>query len=144
DLSGAWADLRIITRFQELAGSRLLSLTRCVVSLHKKWGWVTISSSDAGWSSLAARRAHNPKVTGSNPVPATRFKTARSPSDRAVFLRASPVAFVFFVFASCAAAKIPITGRTNAAPPDRQLCVSLKSVQADIAIIFRVKLRPWP
>ena len=30
----------------------------------------------AGWSSLEARRAHNPKVTGSNPVPATR--TARS------------------------------------------------------------------
>ena len=28
--------------------------------------------SDAGWSSLAARRAHNPKVTGSNPVPATK------------------------------------------------------------------------
>ncbi len=25
----------------------------------------------AGWSSTAARRAHNPKVTGSNPVPAT-------------------------------------------------------------------------
>ena len=25
----------------------------------------------AGWSSLEARRAHNPKVTGSNPVPAT-------------------------------------------------------------------------
>ena len=25
---------------------------------------------DAGWSSLEARRAHNPKVTGSNPVPA--------------------------------------------------------------------------
>ena len=29
------------------------------------------AESDAGWSSLAARRAHNPKVTGSNPVPAT-------------------------------------------------------------------------
>ena len=28
-------------------------------------------SSDAGWSSLAARRAHNPKVVGSNPAPAT-------------------------------------------------------------------------
>lgn len=26
---------------------------------------------DAGWSSPVARRAHNPKVTGSNPVPAT-------------------------------------------------------------------------
>ena len=27
----------------------------------------------AGWSSTVARRAHNPKVTGSNPVPATNF-----------------------------------------------------------------------
>ena len=27
----------------------------------------------AGWSSLAARRAHNPKVGGSNPSPATNF-----------------------------------------------------------------------
>ena len=27
----------------------------------------------AGWSSLAARRAHNPKVVGSNPTPATTF-----------------------------------------------------------------------
>ena len=26
--------------------------------------------SDAGWSSLVARRAHNPKVAGSNPAPA--------------------------------------------------------------------------
>ena len=29
------------------------------------------SSIDAGWSSLVARRAHNPKVVGSNPAPAT-------------------------------------------------------------------------
>jgi hypothetical protein len=29
-------------------------------------------STDAGWSSLAARRAHNPKVRGSNPLPATK------------------------------------------------------------------------
>src|ERR1700759_3070484 len=28
-------------------------------------------STGAGWSSLAARRAHNPKVVGSNPTPAT-------------------------------------------------------------------------
>ena len=27
---------------------------------------------DAGWSSLVARRAHNPKVVGSNPAPATK------------------------------------------------------------------------
>src|SRR6185437_4736281 len=29
-----------------------------------------ISDTDAGWSSLVARRAHNPKVAGSNPAPA--------------------------------------------------------------------------
>ena len=28
----------------------------------------------AGWSSLVARRAHNPKVAGSNPAPATLLK----------------------------------------------------------------------
>jgi putative endonuclease len=28
---------------------------------------------DAGWSSLVARRAHNPKVAGSNPAPAILF-----------------------------------------------------------------------
>ena len=31
------------------------------------------SHSDAGWSSLVARRAHNPKVAGSNPAPATKY-----------------------------------------------------------------------
>ena len=36
------------------------------------------SKSSAGWSSLAARRAHNPKVRGSNPLPATR---SRNPVD---------------------------------------------------------------
>jgi len=30
---------------------------------------------DAGWSSLVARRAHNPKVRGSNPLPATKAIT---------------------------------------------------------------------
>ena len=30
-----------------------------------------LCNTDAGWSSLVARRAHNPKVAGSNPAPAT-------------------------------------------------------------------------
>ena len=30
-------------------------------------------NSNAGWSSLEARRAHNPKVVGSNPAPAILF-----------------------------------------------------------------------
>ena len=29
---------------------------------------------DAGWSSLVARRAHNPEVAGSNPAPATMYQ----------------------------------------------------------------------
>src|SRR5256885_1660630 len=29
-----------------------------------------LDTSDAGWSSLVARRAHNPEVVGSNPTPA--------------------------------------------------------------------------
>ena len=36
----------------------------------------------AGWSSLAARRAHNPKVAGSNPAPATNpYTGARAEHD---------------------------------------------------------------
>ena len=41
--------------------------------LHKMFGYFTMDSLVAGWSSLAARRAHNPKVAGSNPAPATTF-----------------------------------------------------------------------
>jgi hypothetical protein len=37
---------------------------------------------DAGWSSLVARRAHNPKVAGSNPAPATREVAGQSLPSR--------------------------------------------------------------
>ena len=41
----------------------------------------------AGWSSLVARRAHNPKVVGSNPAPATRhIKKASSINLLGAFL----------------------------------------------------------
>ena len=39
--------------------------------LHQKDACTMGGSTGAGWSSLAARRAHNPKVVGSNPTPAT-------------------------------------------------------------------------
>ena|GEM_PF-1792493 len=32
-----------------------------------------VEAPDAGWSSLVARRAHNPKVVSSNLAPATNF-----------------------------------------------------------------------
>jgi hypothetical protein len=38
---------------------------------------IRVAQRDAGWSSLVARRAHNPKVVGSNPAPAT--KSIRRP-----------------------------------------------------------------
>ena len=41
--------------------------------------------SDAGWSSLVARRAHNPKVRGSNPLPATK-QDQRSAEMQAFFV----------------------------------------------------------
>ncbi len=37
----------------------------------------------AGWSSLAARRAHNPKVVGSNPTPATKIRSMQFRSLKA-------------------------------------------------------------
>src|SRR5690554_5752456 len=41
----------------------------------------------AGWSSLVARRAHNPKVVGSNPAPATNIlKSLDASSFRAFFM----------------------------------------------------------
>jgi hypothetical protein len=40
---------------------------------------VGLCTADAGWSSSVARWAHNPEVTGSNPVPATTKALVRSP-----------------------------------------------------------------
>ena len=54
------------------------------VGSHFKSGKPTLTSYlDAGWSSPVARQAHNLKVTGSNPVPATKHtKTARHKAGR--------------------------------------------------------------
>ena len=41
----------------------------------------------AGWSSLVARRAHNPKVVGSNPAPATKFYALRGVAREAPVYR---------------------------------------------------------
>src|SRR3954451_3667812 len=42
---------------------------------HQRPGPQQYVGHDAGWSSPVARQAHNLKVTGSNPVPAPKFKT---------------------------------------------------------------------
>ncbi len=47
-------------------------------ALYKPGCGAKILFRDAGWSSLVARRAHNPKVAGSNPAPATSGPAKRS------------------------------------------------------------------
>src|SRR6201985_320333 len=49
-----------------------------------------LGSSGAGWSSLAARRAHNPKVVGSNPTPATNDRSKQSPHKAGFLFFRSP------------------------------------------------------
>ena len=44
--------------------------------------YVGAQSIDAGWSSLVARWAHNPKVAGSNPAPATKTKNPGTEETR--------------------------------------------------------------
>ena len=41
----------------------------------------------AGWSSLVARRAHNPEVVGSNPAPATKNLQLVGLADELFLLR---------------------------------------------------------
>ena len=48
-----------------------------------------LAEHDAGWSSSVARRAHNPEVIGSNPVPATK-KHQVKPGYGEIRDRASP------------------------------------------------------
>ena len=38
----------------------------------------------AGWSSLVARRAHNPEVVGSNPTPATNLQMKKDTNNEIV------------------------------------------------------------
>lgn len=53
-----------------------------------EFGKLTLTSIvDAGWSSPVARQAHNLKVTGSNPVPATRYQ--KRPASRGPFCYAA-------------------------------------------------------
>ena len=38
----------------------------------------------AGWSSLVARRAHNPEVVGSNPTPATNLQMKKDTNNEII------------------------------------------------------------
>ena len=52
---------------------------------------------NAGWSSSEARRAHNPKVAGSNPAPATKLDSVEPPYQKS----ASTEFFDTFIDRTC-------------------------------------------
>ena len=68
----------VFGRFQRLTGQYAIPIMHSLEfgppqggTLCSAKGPACRGSFDAGWSSLVARRAHNPKVVGSNPAPAT-------------------------------------------------------------------------
>ena len=52
---------------------------------------LALGANDAGWSSPVARWAHNPKVGGSNPPPATNFAGVGVPSNLSCAARVAPL-----------------------------------------------------
>lgn len=56
----------------------------------------------AGWSSLVARRAHNPEVVGSNPAPATKNLQLVGLAD-----------VLFLLFRDCSLSPIPNLSNKN-------------------------------
>jgi hypothetical protein len=59
------------SELQFFAGDNFLLKTGCTGEQLNAW---CVPLENAGWSSLVARQAHNLKVEGSNPSPATTFK----------------------------------------------------------------------
>ncbi len=55
----------------ELQRARILGTKRHLRQVKLQKSGKSRNINDAGWSSLVARRAHNPEVVGSNPTPAT-------------------------------------------------------------------------
>jgi hypothetical protein len=53
--------------------SELYQFLKNTCCVPRAWRIQALCTSDAGWSSPVARQAHNLKVTGSNPVPASKF-----------------------------------------------------------------------
>ncbi len=79
---------------------------------------------DAGWSSLAARRAHNPKVTGSNPVPATKHIKGLQ--------RCRP--FVFLALCQICAMNCEIFLALHRTQGTQPLCIGRQMVRREVCI----------
>jgi hypothetical protein len=67
-----------------------------------------LANLNAGWSSLVARRAHNPKVVGSNPSPATKHI-----KDLGDFLLSPFLVLLPYCYPSCKKCQHPINARQH-------------------------------
>ncbi len=72
---------------ETLSSARAVGRRRALLQFGFCWVRPAEPTIDAGWSSLVARRAHNPKVAGSNPAPATESPGQR-PADRGFYRQA--------------------------------------------------------
>ena len=93
-----------------------------------------VSSPNAGWSSPVARRAHNPKVEGSNPSPATSRQTRTRPRAAklwgAVVSRAVRCAAVRCAAVRCAAVRCASYLARSDGHRHRDLCQINKSTRS--------------
>src|SRR5262245_63713404 len=58
-----------------------MRISHCYIALEMRGPYPRASHFDAGWSSPVARQAHNLKVVGSNPTPATSISARLSPGQ---------------------------------------------------------------
>ena len=79
--------------------------------------------SDAGWSSSVARRAHNPKVAGSNPAPATKKDQVRGPFWPGLVASVQP--------------------RCNPLQPNVEREAAERASTSTIALTVMTRQRPW-
>src|SRR5689334_3838846 len=74
----------------------------------------------AGWSSLVARWAHNPKVRGSNPLPATNVLRLLAIYTQCRCHNAAALSVLLSAFASSVRRSCEIEGRKRKVPSDMQ------------------------
>ena len=99
----------------------------------------------AGWSSLAARRAHNPKVAGSNPAPATIESKQTAPLGPFCFAATedsvgSTARSARRVLATIGP-PVPFATKVRSSPAPAQVAVLVKSMLRNAPVVGRLDAR---
>ena len=111
-LSAAAAMVLRLKTWESSSPPNLTRNTKPLKTTHKK--------TNAGWSSQVARQAHNLKVTGSNPVPATKNSKYISKLEPDAFRRDFGVTVLVNTWSTFP--ESPLARRTNTPSCLRQIC----------------------